>query len=122
MAKIKLILNPGAIDPGAFAICRRIMDQDTSGALGDWAREHPKRKPYSQEVGKMWVLFRRGGVTKQLKLEWAPPVSVVKMKGTGQTIASFQSSTGWKIEESALQQIPPLASAKELLEDFEEMS
>ena len=61
-------------------------------------------------------------MAEQIKPEWGPPVSVIKMKGGAPTIAMFQSSTGWTNEESALQQILPHASAKELQEDLEDMS
>ena len=128
--KIKLILNPGVSNSAAFATRRRITDQSSTGALGDWPRglkvkkedEHPKRNSYSQELDKMFTWFRRAGVAEQIKPEWGPPVSVIKMKGGAQTTAMFQSSTGWTNEESALQQILPHASAKELQEDLEDMS
>ena len=69
---------------------KRIMDQCSTGALGDWPRglkvkrdEHPKRKPYSQELGNMLAWFKREGVTEQNKPEWRPLVSVIKMTQRG---------------------------------------
>ena len=54
----KCSLKPRVNDSDAFAIRRRTMDQYTTVALGDWPRglkvkkdEHPKRRPYLQDVG-----------------------------------------------------------------------
>ena len=38
LGKVKLILDPGVRDSDASATRRRVMDQHTTGALGDWPR------------------------------------------------------------------------------------
>ena len=84
--KTKLLLTPGVSDSHVFAMRRRIVAQYTTGANGDWPRglkvkKHPKRRPHSQELGKMLAWFSRG-VAEQIKPEFGSPVSVVKMKGS----------------------------------------
>ena len=107
--KIKLSLIPGAGDLDAFAKAQETYVSTHDGRTWRLAERSQEGRPYSQEMG---------GSDKP---EWRPPVSVAKLKGSGQTVASLWSST-WKIEESVLQHILPHASAKALREDLQKVS
>ena len=107
--KIKLILNPGVSDSDTFAIRRRTMDQYTKGAFGDGPTCLKVKK---EQNHKNWARCILGSE----ETEWQSNTNRPRRQsvGSGQTLASFWSSTGWTVESSALQQLQLCASAKEL--------
>ena len=68
---------------------------------------NPKKKLYVTEMGKLLTWLKKMKVTEYIKAEWRPPCSMAKSGNTGEIVATFRTSIGWKIDEKILQVLMP---------------
>ena len=68
---------------------------------------NPRKKPNVMEMGKLPRWLKRMGVREQIMAEWGPPSSIAKIQRDGSILATFRTSTGWKIDEKALNRLAP---------------
>ena len=55
---------------------------------------NPRKKPYVTEMMN---------VTEYIKVERGPPCSIAQVESSGDIVATFRTSTVWKIDEKVLQ-------------------
>ena len=60
---------------------------------------NPRKKPYVTEMGKLLRWLKKTSVTEYIKEEWRPPCSTAKVESDGDILATFRTSTGWKIDD-----------------------
>ena len=61
---------------------------------------NPRKKPCATEVGKVLRCLKKTNVTEYVI---AHSVQLQKIESTGDLLAIFKTSTGWKIDEETLQ-------------------
>ena len=66
----------------------------------------PKKKPYLTEMGKMLRWLKKIGGHAYIKVEWGPLCSVARVQSTVEVVATFRTSTVWKIEKSSSESDP----------------
>ena len=73
-------------------------------------------------MGKLLRLHKRMSVTEYIKEERRPPCAIAKIGSSGDIVATFRTSTGWKIDEKVLQALVPgiSVSAEMLKNDLED--
>ena len=105
MIKIK----PGSEERDVWPIRKRILDMHRVGKTG-WPEKlkvqvevNPRKEPYVTEMGKLLRWLKKMSVTEYIKVEWSPPCSIAKVGSRGDIVATFRTSTVWKIDEKVLQ-------------------
>ena len=63
------------------------------------------------------------GGHEYIKMEWGPLCSVARVQGTVEVVATFRTSTVWKIDAKVLQKVIPgiAVSVEELKNELEDL-
>ena len=110
-------------------IRNRILDMHRMGKAA-WPEKlnvqvevNPKKKPYVTEMGNLLRWLKKMSVTEYIKVEWSPLCSIAKVGSSGDIVATFRTSTGWKIDEKIFQALVPgiTVSAEMLKNDLDDM-
>ena len=99
--KIMIRIKPGCDEWNVWLISNRILDMHRTGTVGwpDKLEFNPREKPYLTEMGELLRWLKKMNVNEYIKVEWRPPCSTAKMDSNGGIVATFRTSTGWKIDE-----------------------
>ena len=122
-------VKPGCDERDVWPLRHRTLDLHSIGMAGSQEKPkvqvevNPRKKPYVTEVEQLLRWHKTMNVTEFFKVERRPLCSTAKKESTGDMVATFRTSRGWKIDERILQRLIPgiPVSAEGLKNDLEDM-
>ena len=121
-------IKEGTEERYVWPIRNRILDVHRVGQTG-WPEKfkvqvevNPRKKPHVMEMGKLLRWLKKMGVHEQIKVECEPPSANSNIQSDASILATFRTSTGWKVNEMVLKRWMPkdAISAEGLKNDLEE--
>ena len=111
--KIVIRIKEGTEERDVWPIRNRILDVHHVGQTG-WPEKfkvqvevNPRKKPLVMEMGKLLRWLKKMEVHEQIKVEWEPPSAISNIQSDASILATFRTSTGWKVNEKVLKRWMP---------------
>ena len=104
--KIMLRAMSGCDARDVWPLRNRFLDMRRTGMVG-WPEKlkfqvevNPRTKPHVTEMVKLLRRCKKMNLNEYIKVEWGPPCSTAKIERNVDTVATYRTSTGWKLRRS----------------------